>query len=157
MTRSALNYDRDAVSKASGLVCLEPSKTVQAEKDQADINTIVRQFGLTGQLPQGVRIPQYADFSEAVTDYQTAVNAILQAESSFLELPANIRARFHNDPQAFLEFCSKESNLDEMRSMGLAVPRSDAPGAAIADPAATPPNGRAAKPDSASPSSSPSD
>jgi len=122
MTRSALNYDRDLVSARSGLEVFPPSKTTQADAESADINYIVRQFGLTGRMPEGVRIPSFQDFSEAVDDYQTAANAVRDAQASFLTIPAAIRARFHNDPQAFLEYCSKPEHLDSLREMGLAPP-----------------------------------
>lgn len=127
MTRSALNYDRDSASVESGLIDFGPSRTNQADALSADINKIVKDFGLTGRLPSAVRIPTYEDYDGVVDDYQTACNALREADASFLSLPAGLRARFHNSPQAFLEFCSKESNLDEMRSMGLAVPLPETP------------------------------
>lgn len=120
--RSALNYDTDAASEATGLWCTDPSKTRQADAKSADINFIVRQFGLSGTMPQGVRIPTYEDFSEAVEDYQTALNAVRGAQEAFLAVPSEIRQRFNHDPQAFLEYCSDETNLPELRRLGLALP-----------------------------------
>jgi len=122
--RSALNYDRDLLSLQTGLKDFGPSRTNQADAESADINNIVKTFGLTGKLPQGVRLPTYEDYSEAVEDYQTAANALREADAAFLTLPANIRQTFHNDPQAFLEFATKEENLDALRAMGLAPPAS---------------------------------
>ena len=55
--RTPYNYSMDAVSEETGLECKDPSKTVQADKDDADINTIVKRFGLGMALPQGVRLP----------------------------------------------------------------------------------------------------
>lgn len=134
--RSPYNYDRNAVSDETGLFC-DPesdegrSKAVQSEREEADINTLVRRFGITGQLPQNVRVPTYSDFTD-VFDFQTAMNAILAAEQSFMSMPADVRSRFHNDPQEFLEFCQHETdgkltNLEEMRKLGLAVPEPPAP------------------------------
>jgi len=125
--RNPYNYDRDATSLDSALAFPDPSRTVQADALGADINNIVREFGLTGKLPTNVRTPTFADFTDAVTDYQSAQNAILEAQASFHALPANVRQRFHNSPQAFLEFCDNESNLDEMRRLGLAVPAQETP------------------------------
>lgn len=122
MTRSALNYDRDLVSALNGLEDFDPSRTSQADAPSADINNIVREFGLTGNLPQGVRIPTYEDYTDAVEDYQTAANALREADAAFLALPASVRSRFHNDPQAFLEYATKPENLDGLREMGLAPP-----------------------------------
>ena len=49
------------------------------------------------------------------------MNMIARAHESFDALPADVRARFGNDPGAFVEFCSDEKNLPAMREMGLAV------------------------------------
>lgn len=126
--RSAYNYDMEEASLASGtLTGDEPSKAVQSEKDNCDINVIVKRFGITGQLPQNVRMPQYGDFS-SVIDYHTAMGALVAAKESFMQLPSAVRYQFHNNPQEFLEFCSEEKdgqlvNIDAMRKMGLAVPK----------------------------------
>ena len=87
-------------------------------KDDADINVLLERFKVTGQMPQNVILPSYGDFS-GITDYRSAVDAIHRASSSFMDLPANIRSRFQNDPQLFLEFCSDPVNLPEMQKLGL--------------------------------------
>lgn len=122
--RSAYNYDRSQASKSAGLFfdeMSEPSLTVQSQKDEADINVLVKRFGVTGHLPQSVRAPSFGDFT-GVNDFQSAMNAIREAQESFDAMPADVRARFHNDPQEFVEFCSDEENIDEMRKMGLTKP-----------------------------------
>lgn len=119
--RTPYNYDADAVSQDTGLECQDKSLAQQQFLEESDINTIVRRFNLTGQLPDNVRAPQYADF-EAVVDFQTAMNAIRSAEESFMSMPAAVRSRFSNDPQLFVEFCSDPSNLAEARKLGLAMP-----------------------------------
>ncbi|AXH76062.1 MAG: internal scaffolding protein [Microviridae sp.] len=118
---SGLNYDRAAWSDMHGLECKDPSLAVQSQKDEADINTIVRNFGVTGQLPQGVRIPSYGDF-DSVDDYRTAIDAVRAAEASFLAMPSDLRARLGHDPARFVEWCADVGNLEEMRKLGLAVP-----------------------------------
>lgn len=115
-------YDVDARSDETGLACLDDSKAIQSQKDEADINVIVRNFGLTGKVPENVRVPQYGDF-DIVSDYQSAIQAVRDAEASFMMMPADVRARFENNPQYFLEFCSDAANLEEMRKLGLAVPK----------------------------------
>lgn len=116
--RTEFNYDMDEVSRETGLECLDPSKTVQDQTEDADINTIVRRFGLTGQLPDAVAMPQYADF-EDVLDYHTAMLAVTKAQDSFMQMPAEVRARFQNDPQLFLEFCGDPGNREEAAKLGL--------------------------------------
>lgn len=118
--RSPYNYDMDAASDASAMVDNgEPSPTVQSEKDNSDINTIVKRFGLTGAVPSNPRLPLEEDFME-VTDYHSAMNAIRNAERSFMQIPAEIRAKFDNDPQKFADFCLDPENLDEIDKLGLA-------------------------------------
>lgn len=116
--RTEYNYDRNVASDNSGLSCPEPTKTQQNFKDEVDINTIVERFGLTGELPTDVRMPQSGDFTD-VTDFQGAMNLIRQAEEGFMEMPANIRARFHNNPAEFLDFVHDEKNVDEAIKLGV--------------------------------------
>lgn len=125
-------FDRAKWSAAHVLKCLDPSLTVQSQKEEADINTIVRNFGVTGQLPQGVRVPEYGDF-DAVDDFRSAIEAIRAAEASFLAMPSELRARLDHDPARFVEWCADVGNLEEMRKLGLAVP------APVPAPAPVPP------------------
>lgn len=97
------------------------SKTVQSQAEEADINVIVRRFGLTGQMPEAIRIPTYGDF-EGITDYHQALTAIARAQEPFRELTPELRARFNNDPGQFVDFCLDPKNLPELRELGLAKP-----------------------------------
>ena len=119
---SAYDYDRDRVSRETGTSFEgEESLAIQSAKDECDINTIVRRFGVTGVLPEGARSVTYLDF-DGVFDFQTAMNAVRSAQDAFMALDADVRQRFYNDPQRFVEFCSKPENIDELRRMGLADP-----------------------------------
>ena len=122
--RSAYNYDVDEASNASSLSVFEPSLALQSELEATDINTILKRFGITGQLPTSVRAPQYGDFT-GVSDYQSALQAIQLAEDSFSELPADVRERFGNNPQAFVDFCSDEANRAEAERIGLVMPKAE--------------------------------
>jgi len=120
--RSAYNYD---YKKASDDAAIdfdgEESRTIQSAKDECDINVIVKRFGVTGVVPANVRPAMYGDFL-GISDYRSALDAVRLANEDFMQLSSDVRDRFHNDPQEFLEFCSKSENLAEMRKMGLAVP-----------------------------------
>jgi phage internal scaffolding protein len=118
--RNPYNYDTNVASEESALYCEDPSRTKQAFKEECDINTILKRFNVTGQLPVGPLQPQYGDFS-GVYDYQTALNAVIAAQDSFNALPAMLRNRFANDPAAFVDFCSDESNREEMTRLGLVI------------------------------------
>lgn len=115
--RTEFNYDMLAESNKTGIFC-DPSTpdgksmTQQHFKEECDINTIVERFGLTGHMPHVERLPSYGDFT-GVFDYQTAMNAIVAARETFDTLPANIRARFHNDPHEFVDFC-EATKTDEI-------------------------------------------
>lgn len=118
--RSEYNYDADKVSRENDFKTSGKVRTQQNQKDEADINTIVRRFGVTGQLPTNVVAPQYGDFT-AVTDYQSALNAINSANLAFLAMPPEIRKRFDHDPAQFVEFCCDPKNKEEMKKLGLVI------------------------------------
>lgn len=126
VVRTPYNYDRFAASLESGLACSDESRTVQSEKDDADINVLVRRFGLTGMIPQNVRAPIADDFCD-VFDFSSAMQGIRTAQESFEQLGSDVRERFRNDPELFVKFCLEEKdgklvNIDEMRKFGLALP-----------------------------------
>lgn len=123
--RGPLNYDTDAASAESVLVCGE-SKTQQQFKDECDINTILKRFGVTGLVPGNGRVPAYGDFT-GISDYRSALHAIMEAEDSFMSLPSDVRERFGQDPAKFVDFCLDPANLEEARKLGLAPPAEPAP------------------------------
>jgi len=116
--KNPITYDRDENSSRARFVFKRPSRTKQSFRDECDINNILRQFNVTGELLINGVQPQYGDFS-GITDYQSALNAVMAAQDSFLALPAKVRAKFDNDPALFVEFASDEANRDEMKALGL--------------------------------------
>lgn len=124
--RTRYNYDIRAAGQACALICEDPSLAQQHAKEDADINTLVRRFGITGTMPQLDRIPLQGDFHD-ITDFHTAANKILEAEQTFMTLPAELRKRFENDPHKFLDFTSDEANREEMGKLGLLKPKAPEP------------------------------
>lgn len=122
----AFNYDVREASKAAALICKDDTRTVQSGKADADINNIVARFNKTGVLPGSI-IPPTFDSFDGIFDFQSAMNATIFARQQFMKLDATVRKRFGNDPQEFVEFCSNKENLDEMRKLGLAVPKVEPP------------------------------
>lgn len=119
--RSPFNYDRDYASDASGVDFTgQESMTQQHFAEEVDINTIVKRFGLTGELPENPRLPRSGDFTQ-VTDYKTALDAVREADAGFMELPAHIRAEFDHDPQKLLEFLENDKNRARATELGLVV------------------------------------
>ena len=116
--RQPYAYDTDAASNESGLACEEPSLAQQHYKDECDINTILERFNITGLLPESPLSPKYGDFS-GITDYHSALNAVIAAQDQFDGLPAQIRARFENEPAKLIEFLEDENNRPEAEKLGL--------------------------------------
>lgn len=119
--RSAFNYDRDKASMEAGLECNDLTRTIQSQKEEADINTILMRFGITGKLPQNPKVPKYGDFTE-IHDFQSALQAVKNAEDDFMALPAHIRERFKHNPQELLIFIENEANREEAIKLGLIEP-----------------------------------
>lgn len=95
--------------------------TDQSGKDDADINTILKRFETTGELPSMIKSePQYGDFSD-MGSFHEAQEIVARAKEQFDALPARVRDRFANDPARFLEFCENADNLEEMGKLGLLV------------------------------------
>jgi len=116
--RTPYNYDKDAASNESGLACEEPSLAQQHHKDECDINNILRQFNITGLLPESPLSPRYGDFT-GISDYHTAMNRVIAAQEEFEALPAQIRARFNNDPAELIQFLDDGNNRSEAEELGL--------------------------------------
>ena len=111
-------FDLKKNSDVHGLACKDKSRAQQSDLKDADINEIVRKFGLTATIPVGFRLPEYGDFS-GVGDFRTAMDAVRNAQENFDSLPAELRARFGNNPQLLLEFVSNAENKDEAIKLGL--------------------------------------
>jgi len=120
--RTPYNYDTNAASNESGVHCEDASLAQQHFKDECDINNILRQFNITGLLPESPLSPRYGDFT-GIGDYQSALNAVIAAEDGFMALPADIRSRFMNDPAMLIDFLADESNRAEAEKLGLVEPK----------------------------------
>ena len=117
--RSPYNYDTNEASQLAGSYNSEETRTQQHFKEQCDINRIVQTYAKTGLVPGNPRTPMEEDFV-GIVDFHTAMNAVRRGEEAFMELPAELRRRFHNDPQEYVEFCLDDKNFDELVEMGLA-------------------------------------
>lgn len=96
------------------------SPVQQSMKDETDINVIMAKYRKTGLLEHVNRYQgDYGDFTQAPESYHDAYNRVLAADEMFLDLPAQIRSEFNNDPGAFLAFAENPANEDRMRELGL--------------------------------------
>lgn len=109
----------EKIGKSVAVVCLaEEDLTVQGDKDEADINVMLKRFGVTGQIRTVDRQALQGDFSDA-PDLQTALNRVRAAEREFLNLPAELRAKLNNDPSQVEGWLSQDENRDEAIRLGL--------------------------------------
>lgn len=120
--RSAHNFDMDEHAKMHATdTCNSVDLTIQSGKEDCDINVIMRRFGITGQMPVNVRAPIAGDFT-GVMDFHSAMNAIVAAEDSFMQMPAELRAELNHDPARFVDFCGDERNRERLKKYGLLLP-----------------------------------
>lgn len=138
--RSATWYTGELLNPKTGEVYSPPSRTKQEFVAECDINNILKQYKLTGQIRHmSAKAAQgsYMDLPDP-QDFQTSMNVVIQAEASFATLPAHVRSRFHNDPHEFLGFMSNPENVDEMVKLGL-LNRPATPPPSPPPPPSTPP------------------
>jgi len=96
--------------------------TKQSFREECDINRIVAKSVQDGFLDSlRTSEPLYADVS-AVPDYQSALNTVIAARDRFMEMPAEVRERFANDPGRMVDFISRPENVEEGRKLGLFAP-----------------------------------
>lgn len=119
--RAPFGYDTNEASKEAELICRDPSLTQQHHAADTDVNLIVKRYMNTGILPQGALAPLYGDFRESLS-FHDAQNKIREAQEAFMLIPAEIRAKFDNDPGKFVEFASEEANRDELVKLKLLDP-----------------------------------
>ncbi|AZL82816.1 internal scaffolding protein [Apis mellifera associated microvirus 16] len=112
--------DHSRVSDATALVTGDETLVKQSFKDECDINLIVERNKATGLLTH-VREgqPMYGDFT-AVTNYEAALQVVIEAENMFADLPSHVRDFFANNPAEFVNFASNPENADKLVEMGLA-------------------------------------
>lgn len=111
-------------------------RTKQSFRDECDINKVVERYARTGMLPPGSGVGRYVDCSN-VTSYLDAVLKVKNAEDAFNALPAKVRDRFKNSPEAMIRFVLDRANRKEAQELGLVKP----------DVVATPPNAGVPQPD----------
>lgn len=118
MSKPTVFRSFNSMSKRQQLAFSEPSLTHQCFKDECDINLMVARATRNGALVNGnARQPTYGDFTD-LPDYQTSLNAVIAAQEAFDALPAQLRARFSNDPGQFLSYIETASESD-LKSLGL--------------------------------------
>lgn len=101
--------------------CTDESRTQQQFKAECDINNILAKYRKTGLVTHlSKHQGHFGDFS-TLSDYQTSLSKIMQANDSFSTLPSSIRSKFENDPGKLIDFLSDPKNNEEAYSLGLKI------------------------------------
>lgn len=116
----------ELMTRLTGCDCANPPDgsepvdlAVQSDAIEADINTLVRRFGLSVDVPLPAEtLAHYGDYSGLV-DYHSAKQMLIDAQDAFEDLPAHLRGRFNNDPGQLLDFLHDPNNRSEAVKLGL--------------------------------------
>lgn len=90
-----------------------PSMAVQEQKESTDINNILRRFQETGLIEHVNEHQDYGDFTNV--DFQTQQNTVAKIQSTFNELPGNVRQQFNHNPQKWIDHISNPDNVLDMK------------------------------------------
>lgn len=92
-----------------GTVNDEPSLALQSEYEETTIDYYLKRYSATGLLgdPRRQAAARFDDVSE-VSDFQTALNKVLEVQRAFGELSAEERRKFGDDPQAWVAYLVEE-------------------------------------------------
>lgn len=88
-------------------------RTIQAHRDQCDINLILKKFQEAGVKPEMDVNQQFADVSN-MGDFRVAMNRIVEGQRTFDALDPQVRARFGNDAASFFKFAEDPKNREEV-------------------------------------------
>jgi hypothetical protein len=94
----------------------DPGLTEQHHVADCDINNIMAKFA--PQVLNSFSPGSYGDFSE-LPDYHTALSTVRRIDDMFMDVPANVRAAFDNDPAKFLAAFEDESSRQKLVDLGL--------------------------------------
>lgn len=118
-------YTRYNAPKSPVADSSQPSLTQQEFKESCDINNILAKFAVQAQalgVEPSQLMPQdqgtYGDFSN-LDDFQTAQNKIAFLNDQFSNLPSNVRRKFGDDLNTFIDAISDPTRIDELGEMGV--------------------------------------
>lgn len=139
-----VRFNNEIVNPITGEIFHPPSMTKQEFKRQCDINNIIKEFSLTGQISHisaKAATGAFLDLPDSM-DYQDHLHQVMRAGEAFAALPATIRNRFHGDPAEFLAFVQDPANAQELIDLGIRQrPPRTAEGADSVPPAPPAPGG----------------
>lgn len=91
---------------------------IQSFKESCDIKTILARYAAGDESALNRRLPYFGDFSEMPTSLAGYLQLLADAENTFAQLPADIRANFNHSPAEFFASIGTD-NFD--KRMGVSV------------------------------------
>lgn len=123
----------------------ETSRTKQSEKDNCDINLIVKRHASTGHVSHlNPAAPQFGDFTGAA-DLKTAIDQVAEANDRFNELPVEVRRAAQNNPYELLAMLETDEGQLELQEAGLILTDQPQPPKEIEQQPEPPPTTKLAK------------
>lgn len=86
-----------------GLTFTEPSLTKPQFAKECDLHTIIDRFMRTGQLPASSPRPTIDDATGSPGSFDELMQTVVSVRQTFDALPEEERAKFDNDPDAWLQ------------------------------------------------------
>lgn len=105
--------------KRTKLIFTEPSKAINSQAYETDINNMV--MGLT-PFTQSRRPAYYIDETILPASYEEQFNAVLAAQEAFMMLPPEVRERFDNDPAELSKALGNPALQKELEELGVIGP-----------------------------------
>lgn len=99
----------------------QTSKTQQHFKDECDINQILERFRETGVIDHIKTTQAQYGYAPAIT-FTEAMLTVATANENFMQLPADIRSAFKNDPALFLDAAADPEKRGLFEELGLLQP-----------------------------------
>lgn len=99
-----------------------PTKTRQSQGPATNINNIIAKYKKTGELTHiSTALMQFRDVS-GLPSLHEAMNVVADANSTFMELPAEVRKACKHDVSNFIPYLEDPGNREEAESFGLLDP-----------------------------------
>lgn len=114
--------ENEVIGQACATVNEGPRLTQQHFAQDADINVLVRRFGVEKVSSAVIDPAAFGDFSNA-PDLRQALEIMRDAEEKFMHLPPKVRSRFQNSAAALWDFLQDPENGEEALALGLLVKR----------------------------------
>lgn len=113
-------YVRENGTKGVRTVLKGKTLTQQQFKDECDVNKIMDKYLKTGSITH-LNNRQSGAYLNLVDlpDYQQCLDITIQAQNTFMALPAKIRNKFENDPEKLIQYLADPKNIEESIKLGL--------------------------------------